>query len=160
MLPDINLSEMLHDGEVIWRGAQVLFALIGKIRHKQSREVALVVQLSRTPLKDVQRFLESRRIEAEMIVVTRPGDPPELFIPVEPALWEEIVRDFHAGVVRVQQQRGAQRFHVFLAAPAALAFAMGCTMSTQYDAHLYHWDGSTYVEVIRDTSRHRLMGDR
>jgi len=118
-----------------------------------------VVQLSMSPVKDVRRFLDTQGIEADLILVTRPDAGASGMMPVDAAVWEETVREFHRGFSAVQEERGAQRFHLFMSAPTVLAFAMGCTVSTQYDFHLYQWvpESGRYVEVIRGVTRDRLM---
>jgi hypothetical protein len=164
MLHDVDPNQVLRAMEIVWRGSRLLFGLLGKLSSRPRQDVALVVEINRPAVEDVKRFLEQRSIDADVVVVTRRDIAAGQNLPMEPAVWEEIVREYYDGFTQLQRQRGTRRFHVFLAAPAALVFAMGCTMSTQYDVHLYQWsesgtsDERTYVEVIRGTSRQRLMG--
>jgi len=126
---------------------------------KQPGDVAIVVRISRLNVVDVRAYLKLRQIDADLIVISNSDSDEVRNLPYEAEVWEELVREFYAAFTQVQARYGAQRFHVFVAAPAALTFAMGCTMSTLYDVHLYQWDlgQHTYVEVIRSTSRERLM---
>jgi hypothetical protein len=120
------------------------------------KEIAIVVLISRPAEQDVRAFLQSQNIEADLFRIE--SLTPQL--PPDPNVWEEIVREFFAVFNRIQATSGARKFHIFLAGPAALAFAMGCTLSTLFDVHLYQWPvGGTgsYYEVIRGTSRERLM---
>ncbi|HLF25544.1 MAG TPA: SAVED domain-containing protein [Anaerolineae bacterium] len=132
----------------------------GAVRgQRAARDVAIVVRISRVNVEDVRVFLEQQQIDAEMIVISNSDTDEVVYLPNAADAWEELVREFYTAFSKIQAEFGARRFHIFLAAPAALAFAMGCTMSTLYDVQLYQWDldEQTYVEVIRGTSRKRLM---
>ena len=126
---------------------------------KTPNAVAIAVRISRMNVADVKAFLAAHKIDAQMIVVANSEMDEPVHLLNDPDLWEAIVREFYTAFTQIQAERGAKTFHTFLAAPAALAFAMGCTMSTFFDVHLYQWDPDrqTYVEVIRGTSRRRLM---
>ncbi|HEY4687752.1 MAG TPA: SAVED domain-containing protein [Anaerolineae bacterium] len=128
-------------------------------RKKAPTDVAIAVRISRLSVEDVRAFLAARRIAADIVVISNSDTDEVVHLPNEAGVWEELVREFYTAFTTIQAEIGARRFHVFLAAPAALSFAMGCTMSTMYDVHLYQWDGDrgTYVEVVRGTSRERLM---
>lgn len=126
---------------------------------KTPSDVAIAVRISRLNVEDVRAFLAARRIAADVVVISNSDSDEVVHLPNEAGVWEELVREFYTAFTTIQAQIGARRFHIFLSAPAALSFAMGCTMSTMYDVHLYQWDGDrgTYTEVIRGTSRERLM---
>ena len=126
---------------------------------KMPGDIAIAVRISRLNVQDVKAYLAAHKIDAEVLVIANTREDEVVHLLNDPDAWEEIVREFYTAFTKIQAERGAKRFHIFLAAPAALAFAMGCTMSTLYDVHLYQWDldRQTYVEVIRGTSRKRLM---
>jgi hypothetical protein len=128
-------------------------------RKAKRRDVAIVVRISRLNVEDVRAFLAARKIDADLVVISNSPSDQVVHLPNDAEAWEELVREFYAAFTKIQAETGARRFHLFLAAPAALGFAMGCTMSTLYDVHLYQWDPDrqTYVEIIRGTSRNRLM---
>jgi len=130
---------------------------IGKA--KKPRDVAIVVRISRLAVEDVHAYLKQRKLDADVIVISNSDSDEVIHLPNKAEVWEELVREFYTAFTKVQAEFGAQRFHIFVSAPSALTFAMGCTMSTLYDVHLYQWDleNHTYVEVIRGTSRERLM---
>lgn len=130
-----------------------------KGKSKKPRDVAIIVRISRPATEDVHVYLKKRNLDADVIVISNSDSGVVAHLPNKAEVWEELVREFYTAFTKVQAEFGAQRFHIFVSAPAALTFAMGCTMSTLYEVHLYQWDleNHTYVEVIRGTSRERLM---
>lgn len=130
-----------------------------KGKKKKPRDIAIVVRISRLAVEDVHAYLKKQNLDADLIVISNSDTDKVVHLSNKAEVWEELVREFYTAFTKVQAEFGAQRFHIFVSAPAALTFAMGCTMSTLYDVHLYQWDleDHTYVEVIRGTSRERLM---
>lgn len=128
-------------------------------KKKTAPDVAIVVRISRMNVEDVRHYLDTHKIKADLIVISNTTSDEAIHLPSDADAWEEMVREFYTAFTKIQAQSGAKRFHIFLSAPAALAFAMGCTMSTLYDVRLYQWDieQHVYFEAIRGASRKRLM---
>lgn len=128
-------------------------------KKKSTRDVAIAVRISRMNVADVRSFLAARKTDADLVIISNSDTDEVVHLPNDPNVWEEIVSEYYTAFTKIQAEHGAKRFHVFLAAPAALAFAMGATMGTLYEVRLYQWDQEhhVYTEVIRGTSRERLM---
>lgn len=112
-------------------------------------EVSLIIQFSRSVIPAVQQFIEQRATHGPVLIIAQDKDDDGFMIDLRRSVWEELVRTFHAQVQGAVEAWPGCRINVYLAAPSALAFAFGAIIGTLYDAHLFHWDGRTYVEVIR-----------
>ncbi len=118
-------------------------------------EVAILVDITKRSLKDVAAYLDRQKIDANLIVIT--NDPAyssqvNFLDPLNAAEWEELLSDFSVAMNAIQHAVGAVRLHIFIAAPVALAFGLGCMWGTVSKANVYHWDGDTY-QLITHISR-------
>ncbi len=133
--------------ERVWRG-EYLEVAWGKINDVEKDDVAVVVDISRPIRADVERFLQTKGIGADIAVISMISGQRDLEGSKEE--WEGIVAEFFPGLSAILDKIRAKRIHIFLSAPANLAFAMGCLLGTHYDVHLYQWIPNlrSYQEII------------
>jgi len=117
----------------------------------QKPDVALVIDINRRSLRDVARYLDGNKIDADVIVLTNDaayGDAVKFLDPEKPEQWAELVKEFNTGMNRIKKAVGAARMHIFLAAPLPLAFGLGSVWGTVDEATVYHWQNQTYHPVM------------
>jgi hypothetical protein len=117
----------------------------------QKPDVALVIDINRRILRDVARYLDEKKIDADVIVLTNDaayGDSVKLLDPEKSEEWAELVKEFNTGMNRIKKAVGAARMHIFLAAPLPLAFGLGSVWGTVDEAIVYHWENQTYHPVM------------
>lgn len=114
-------------------------------------EVAILIDITKRSVKDVAKYLDAHQIDANLLVLT--NDP--VYSPTvqflndkDPEEWNEIVRDFSKAMNAIQHAVGSVKMHVFIAAPVALGFGLGCMWGTVSEATVYHWDGNAYQKVL------------
>lgn len=116
------------------------------------QDVALLVDINRRLYLDVSRYLQEKKIDADIIILTNNPAYTEEIIglpPEDSAAWVSLVQDFNKGLNTVKHAVGAARLHIFLSTPVALAFGMGCVRGTVDEgAVVYHWQGGTYHPVM------------
>lgn len=109
----------------------------------QKGEVAIVVEISRPSVRDVVNYLESRKIDANLVVITtvkpRGLKPVQGLNESRPAEWTELVQEFSLAIDRVKREVGSAKIHIFLSTPLALAFGLGAVWGTVDQAQVYHW---------------------
>jgi hypothetical protein len=109
----------------------------------QKGEVAIVVEISRPSVRDVVNYLESRKIDANLVVITtvkpRGPQPVQGLNESRPAQWTELVQEFSLAIDRVKREVGSAKIHIFLSTPLALAFGLGAVWGTVDQAQVYHW---------------------
>ena len=115
-------------------------------------DVAIVVDINRRSLTDVAAYLDEKKIDADMIIVT--NDPAyrskSVFLdPTCQSDWENVVREFSTVMDGIKHTVGGARLHIFLSAPGALAFALGAVRGLVDESTIiYHWEKQTYFPVV------------
>jgi hypothetical protein len=157
---DTNTKEMMMrlGGELAHIGLKRLVARIrepkesGPMISYSGRDIAVVFSVTRPIKTDVEQFLFKNRIMAEVIEIKSKGRLSQ-----DEKEWVEIVREFNEVIMKIQEELGTVTYHLFIAAPTALAFALGSILGLNYDIHVYHRfeEISDYREVLV-TSRELL----
>jgi len=148
----ITLAEMM--GVLISKGRQTWTYLVGEEKYElvEKDDVAVMVQINQFLVSTTKKFLENERIDAHLILITNAEDGSSIkYLDNDKKQeWIDMVADFFDAVTKIERDWGARTFHVFLAAPAALAFALGCKMSVQHNIRLYNWvaEERSYVRVL------------
>ena len=115
------------------------------------KNVAIVVEVSRPAVQDAARFLQRKKMDANLIVVTRinkQGQFIEGLDEDDPKVWFEMVQEFSTAIDAIKREMGAVRMHIFLATPVALAFGLGAVWGTVDEATIYHWNSKEYKRVL------------
>lgn len=114
-------------------------------------DVAIVVDISRRALVDVAAFLDGKKVDADIVMVTNDpayGAQVKFLNPESDEEWNEIVVEFKSLMNKIKRAAGGKRVHIFLAAPLPLVFAMGAVWGTVDEASVYHWEGNQYHKVV------------
>lgn len=128
----------------------------------QKGEVAIVVEISRPAVRDVVNYLESRQIDANLVVITtvkpRGIKPVKGLSESRPAQWAELVQEFSLAIDRVKREVGSAKIHIFLSTPLALAFGLGAVWGTVDQAQVYHWKSKGgYAPLMKITRKLRFQ---
>jgi hypothetical protein len=128
----------------------------------QKGDVAIVVELSRPAVRDVVNYLESRKIDANLVVITtvkpRGLKPVKGLSESRPAQWAELVKEFSLAIDRVKREVGSAKIHIFLSTPLALAFGLGAVWGTVDQAQVYHWKSKGgYAPLMKITRKLRFQ---
>ncbi len=100
----------------------------------EKNQVAVIVNISRDIQPYVMDFLRGEGIDAEVVVIATPQELKD-----DKEEWEDFVTELFQQLSTTIQQIGARPIHLFISAPASLAFAVGCMLGTHYRLHLYQW---------------------
>lgn len=123
----------------------------------QKSDVAVVVEISRPAIRDVVNYLESRKIDANLVVITmikpRGSKPVKGLSESRPAQWTELVQEFSMAIDKVKRELGSARVHIFLSAPLALVFGLGAVWGTVDQAQVYHWKSKGGYAPLMKISR-------
>lgn len=119
--------------------------------HFSEKDIAIVVSIARPVRTTVDEFLYKNRIMAEIVQIEGKGRLSQ-----KEEDWTAIVAEFYQIIWKIQSMLGAPTYHLFVAAPAALTFALGAVLGLNYDVHVYHWFGDDYKEVLVTSSK--LLG--
>ena len=148
----ITVAEMT--GVLISKGRQTWTYLVGKKEEElvEKDDVAVMVQINQFLVPTTKKFLENEGIDAHLILITNVEDGSliKYLDNDKKQEWIDVVADFFDAVTGIERDWGAKTLHVFLSAPAALAFALGCKMSVQHNIRLYNWvaEERSYVRVL------------
>jgi hypothetical protein len=115
------------------------------------KNVAIVVEVSRPAVQDAARFLQRKKMDANLIVVTRikkQGQSAEGLDEDDPKVWFEMVQEFSTAIDAIKREMGAVHMHIFMATPVALAFGLGAVWGTVDEATIYHWNSREYKRVL------------
>lgn len=124
--------------------------------------VAIVVAITQPALDNVAAFLDKKKIDADLVLVT---NVPTYGVPIkrlsdDAKEWEQTVKEFARTMEKVRREaRDAKKVHIFLSAPVALTFAMGAVWGTVNEAVVYHWDGKTYLPVVKVSRDLKMPGE-
>ena len=170
--------------KVLQKGKQLVTYAVGKMERKtaaqkdkpkakrmksstdvllQKKDVAIVVEISRPSVQDVVNYLASKKIDANLVVITtvkpRGPKPVKGLNENRPAEWTELVQEFSEAIDRIKQEAGASaKMHIFLSAPLALAFGLGAVWGTVDKAQVYHWKSSGgYAPLMKITRKLRFQ---
>jgi hypothetical protein len=113
--------------------------------------VAIVVDISRRSLRDVEHYLVANNIDADLIVVTNdPSYGPQIkhLNESDPDAWFKIVQEFNTAINAIKHELGATNIHIFISAPLAIAFGLGAVWGTVDRANIYHWNQVEYKRVL------------
>jgi hypothetical protein len=109
----------------------------------QKGDVVVVVEISRPAVRDVVNYLESRKIDANLVVITtvkpRGTKPVHGLSESRSTQWTELVQEFSMAIDKVKREVGSANIHIFLSTPLALAFGLGTVWGTVDSAQVYHW---------------------
>lgn len=113
----------------------------------QKENVAIVVEISRPSVQDVVNFLESKQIDANLVVITtiksHSSKPVKGLNENKSSEWTQLVQEFSIAIDKVKHEVGASaKIHIFLSTPLALAFGLGAVWGTVDNAQVYHWKSS------------------
>ena len=116
------------------------------------KDVVIVVDVSRRILNNVAVYLDKKKIDADVFLVTNDFlySAEVKFQDVKkPREWTEMVEEFNKTINQIKRDYGNSRIHFFLSVPLPLAFGMGCVWGTVDNAFVYQWDGKTYYPVLK-----------
>jgi hypothetical protein len=116
-------------------------------------DIAIVVSITKPIKSTVEKFLYKEKIIADIVEIEG-----EKRLSSNEEDWIKIITEFYRIFLKIQSTLGAPRYHLFVSAPVALAFALGSVLGLNYDVHVYHWfeEMNDYKEVLI-TSR-KLLG--
>lgn len=157
--------------KVIQKGKQLVTYLAGKKKSNAGKEkppselaayygpepiaekgdVAVVVDIARRSLRDVEKYLVKHKLDANLIVVTNDptyGSQSKMLDENKPEDWEEMVREFNTAINAIKHAVGAVKIHFFMSVPLPVAFGMGTVWGTVDQAQVYHWNGEAYKPVL------------
>jgi hypothetical protein len=128
----------------------------------QKGDVAIVVEISRPAVRDVVSYLERRKIDANLVVITtvkpRGPKPVKGLNESRPAQWTELVQEFSVAIDKVKREMGSAKIHIFLSTPLALTFGLGAVWGTVDPAQVYHWKSTGgYAPLMKITRRLRFQ---
>jgi hypothetical protein len=167
--------------KILQQGSQLITYAFGKSKQKpapksgkpkkkkvapevlfQKDDVAIVVEISRPAVRDVVNYLEGRKIDANLVVITtvkpRGVKSVQGLSESRPAQWAELVQEFSLAIDRVKREVGSAKIHIFLSTPLALAFGLGAVWGTVDQAQIYHWKSKGgYAPLMKITRRLRFQ---
>jgi hypothetical protein len=128
----------------------------------QKEDVAIVVEISRPSVQDVVNYLDSKKIDANLVVITtvksRGSKPVKGLSESRPGEWTEVVQEFSVAIDKVKREMGAAHIHIFLSTPLPLAFGLGAVWGTVDQAQIYHWKkNGTYAPLMKITRKLRFQ---
>lgn len=128
----------------------------------QKKDVAIIVEISRPAVQDVVNYLEGKKVDANLVVITTlKAQGPKAVKGLSenrPAQWNELVQEFSQAIDRVKREVGSARIHIFLSTPLALAFGLGAVWGTVDQAQVYHWkSGGGYAPLMKITRKLRFQ---
>lgn len=106
-------------------------------------------------MSKVQLYLKKNNIKANIVKVTTP-DESNLLDPENLKEWEDLVRKFSTMLDVVLREMSPQRIHIFLSAPLALTFGIGCTIGNIVSPFIYHLDNVSKEYKLVITADNRL----
>jgi hypothetical protein len=119
---------------------------------KVKPDVAVVVDINRRSLTDVAAYLDEKKIDADVIIITNDPRYESRSVFLAPAKrddWEHMVREFSKVMDGIKHTVGGSRLHIFLSTPNALAFALGAVRGLVDEGTIvYHWEDRTYYPVV------------
>ena len=121
-------------------------------------DIAVVVSMAQPALPTAAAYLDDQDVPAHFVLLTNvPAYNKTEFLSVE-SDWEAIGQLFFQTMQTVRLEFPKARLHLFLAAPVALGFLLGCTWGTVYQGdYLYHLhrdaDGRSYYVRVATISR-------
>jgi len=160
------LAAAKMSGYLIQKGAKSLSVLITSAKKKPAarrktkepeplalskNDVAIVLDINNRIVANVESFLKSKKMDADMIVITNdPSYSDEIAqLDIErPEDWAELAREFKMHTQKIKRFVGDAKVHIFLAVPVPLAFGLGAVWGTVDDATVYHWQNKTYHPVM------------
>jgi len=109
----------------------------------QKEDVAIVVEISGPAVQDVVNFLEGKKIDANLVVITTIKSHGSKSVKglneSRPAEWTDLVQEFSVAIDKIKHAVGSAPIHIFLSTPLALAFGLGTVWGTVDSAKVYHW---------------------
>ncbi len=128
----------------------------------KKEDVAIVVEISRPSVQDVVNYLGTRKIDANLVVITTVKShgpkPVKGLSENRPAEWTKLVQEFSEAIDKIKHEVGSARIHIFISAPLALAFGLGSVWGTVDQAQVYHWKNSGgYAPLMKITRKLRFQ---
>lgn len=121
-------------------------------------DIAVVVSLAQPALPTAAAYLDDQGIPAHFLLLTNvPAYDKTEFLGVD-SDWEAIGQLFFQTMQTIRLEFPKARLHLFLAAPVALGFLLGCTWGTVFQGdYLYHLhrdeDGRSHYVRVATISR-------
>lgn len=117
----------------------------------KKKNAAIVVEISRPAVQDAAHFLEKKKMDANLVVITAAKGEAQSLNGLDenkPGMWFEMVQEFSDAINAIKTEMGSVHLHIFLATPVALAFGLGTVWGTVDEATIYHWNGREYKRVL------------
>jgi hypothetical protein len=133
------------------QAASALAAYSGPEPIAEKKDVAVVVDIARRSLRDVEKYLVEHKIDANLIVVTNDplyGSQTKMLDENKPDDWEEMIKEFNTAINAIKHAVGAVNIHIFMSVPLPVAFGMGAVWGTVDRARIYHWNSEVYKPVL------------
>lgn len=117
-------------------------------------DVALVVDVTWSISPQVIHYLEQQKIDAEILLMVnnQKTGTGKWLRNDKPKEWENTVHVFNTMIQKIfgDSELAGAHIHIFIAAPVALAYALGAAWGTVHHATVYHWDSGEkiYYPVI------------
>lgn len=156
------MSAAKASGYLIQRGAKSLSVLIARpkkeVKKKNAapalskKNVAIVVDINNRIVANVEAFLKSKKLDADMIVITNDASYSDEIGQLDvrkPKEWQALAQEFKTHSQKIKRLVGGATVHIFMAVPVPLAFGLGAVWGTVDDAIVYHWQNSTYHPVMK-----------
>ncbi len=123
------------------------------------KALAIVFPITVPIIKQVCNYLRDElSLSADIVVITNSDDPKvkegEELPANQPDKWKELTNSFAALLERVGKDGHQPAIHLFISAPAALAYALGISAgyNNSHPVRIYHFD--------RDDKRYHLIYQR
>ena len=120
-------------------------------------DIAIVLNISNNCIPLVEKFLGEKGIDATVFEVNKKDGKREID-PYNRKEWEDIVTDFSKLLTSIYEQSAPSRVHIFLSAPVALAFGIGCVIRTLYRPYIYNYNRDTQSYDLVLVASDRLKG--
>lgn len=114
-------------------------------------DVVILVDINRRMLADVSRYLEEKKLDADVIIISNDplySDKIQFIEATDTDDWVEIVQEFSAAINGIKRTVGGAKMHIFLSTPLPLAFALGSVWGTVDESTVYHWEKGSYYPVM------------
>lgn len=103
-------------------------------------DIAILIQISQPAYIDVKNFLEKSNIKAPLFVISHDGAAEGRRLnDRDPAEWLEVVQAFSSQIADIKRAYGSKQYHLFIAAPSVIAFALGSVAKELTAFKLYNF---------------------
>lgn len=118
-----------------------------RAKHRDFKtQVAFIIEFARPLYGDVSHFLEQKGIDATTFYIKNLKDQLN---PENQSQWTNLVKEINRLINSSKQTLNNPEIHIFVSAPATLAFGIGVALGTYSGANLYHFQNNTYHKVLQ-----------